>query len=150
MNWALRATWERAPITQEIIDGVQPYLQTLPERQREPEWPEAMPALRFVWVDGHGHIYVVPYVYVNETLTLGIVTSNPIWSELGPVPDPPEFLPVDVYSPEGALLFAGMIESGGQHMLGWSDARGDHVYRMSTDWDTGERFLERLRLIEPF
>lgn len=151
MKWALRSTWTRTPITQEIIDGVQPYIESIPEPQRPtPEWPETMPALRFVWVDGHGHVYVVPYTYVNETLMLSTVTSNPIWADLGPMPPAPELLPVDVYSPDGELLFAGMIESAGQHTLGWQDARGDHVYRRSTDWDTGETFLERLRLIEPF
>jgi hypothetical protein len=151
IEWALRATWTRTPITQEIIDGVQPYLDTMPEAQRPaPEWPQAMPALRSVWVDGHGHVYVVPYTYVNETLMLSTVVSNPLWADLGTMPPAPEVLPVDVYSPDGELLFAGTIEAGGQHIIGWQDARGDHVYRISTDWDTGESFVERFRLIEPF
>ncbi len=151
MRWALRSTWKRHTVTQQIVDGLDPYLQALPEQQRpQVEWPELMPALQFVWVDGHGHLYVVPYEYVNEALMLGTVTGNPRWAELGSPPPAPDLLPVDVYSADGELLFAGMIESGGQHTLGWQAARGDHIYRLSTDWDTGERFLERFRLNEPF
>jgi hypothetical protein len=151
MDWALRATWQRTPITQDVKDQVRPYQQKLPEGAvPEIQWPEEMPALSYVRVDGHGHIYVVPYVHVNEIRMLGLVTGRAPWQDLGPPPEPAEFLPVDVYSPEGELLFAGMMESAGQHWIGWDDALGDHVYRVSRDWETGERFLERLRLVEPF
>lgn len=151
MRWALRATWARTPITQEIIDGVQPYVDSFPPgRGPDPVWPDTMPALRHVWVDGHGHLYVVPYFYFNETLSVSTISDNPMWADLGPMPPAAELLPVDVYSRDGELLFAGMIESAGQHSVGWNDALGDHVYRMSRDWDTGELFLERLRLLEPF
>ena len=148
MQWALRVAWERAPITQEIRDGVQPYLDTLPEREQEMEWPEEMPALSGLSVDGHGHIYVFPYTYFNETLHLGLVDER--WADLGEPPPPPEFLPVDVFSSEGELLFSGNLQSGGIERMYWHAARGDHIYRIATDMESGEMYVERYRLVEPF
>jgi len=101
MAWALRVTWQREPITQQIEDGTAGYFALFPDLVVE--WPETMPALRNVLVDGHGHVYVFPYVYYNEALLMG--ESNPRFKVEGAAPMPmPDRLPVDVYSPAGERL----------------------------------------------
>jgi hypothetical protein len=52
---------------------------------------------------------------------------------------------VDVYSPDGELLFNGLIDLGG-----WSSARGDFVYTTRANELTEETEVVRIRLIEPF
>jgi hypothetical protein len=56
-----------------------------------------------IQVDGHGHIYMFPYVPWTRDL---------------------REIPVDVYSSEGKLLFAGMIDA---HV--WTAARGYQTSR---------------------
>ena len=100
-------------------------------RRRRPEttyndliWRKRLPALSHVAVDGHGHVYVYPYFERGETL---------------------EERPVDVYSADGELLFAGMILD-----RRWRRAQGDFVYAAGADRVTGESLVWRWRLDEPF
>ena len=145
---ALRVTWRREPITEEIKAGTADYFDQLPDV--EIDWPELMPALRNVLGDGHGHLYVFPYVYYNEALLM--VQQNPRFRvEGGAEPMPmPARLPVDVYAADGNRLFSGLIETNGDYIVRWNAARGDHVVRIHMDPESGEQVVERLRLVETF
>ncbi len=55
--------------------------------------------------------------------------------------------PVDVYSAEGELLFAGTIH-GIQYP--WMRAMDEFVYSIKYDAETGETAVVRHRLVEPF
>jgi len=124
--WALRVAYEPAELSEEIIEGA-----VESARTRRPDttradllWPDRLPALSHVAVDGHGHIYVYPHFERGEEL---------------------EDRPVDVYSPDGELLFSGMILD-----RQWRRARGDYVYAAGSDRVTGELLVWRWRLDEPF
>jgi len=125
MRWALRATWERTPITEEeIAAGMQRIRERIPDASRsEIDIPESKPAISYITVDGHGHLYVYPYTDAF---------------------DAPE-VPVDVYSRDGEALFSGWIPA-----VRWSDARGDFVYGREADEQTGEERIIRYRVVEPF
>jgi len=142
-RWALQVPWSRVPLTDADIaaalqrvmaaSDVGPGMSNV--RRSDVQWPESMPALvgsmTHLWerleplqVDGHGHLYVFPFIPDS-------------W-------DRPE-QPVDVYSPDGEHLFSGMIP-----MIRWESARGDYVYGIYRDPDTEEFTAVRYRLIEPF
>jgi len=53
---------------------------------------------------------------------------------------PPESVPVDVYSPDGELLAAGIVPQT------WTYARGDHVYALRGDADLDQTTVVRYRL----
>ena len=97
------------------------------------DWPEFHPAIRGVEVDGHGHIYVYPF---------HLDRHRPMAEGEEP-PDVPRM--VDVYSPDGVLLYNGLIDLGA-----WTSARGDFVYVTRTNPVTEESEVARLRLVEPF
>jgi len=127
-RWALRVTWPRVPITDAEIDGWMKLVrERMPDASRdEVEWPTHRPALARVGslrVDGHGNLFVFP-------------TMPPAWPE--------GTRPVDVYSPEGALLFAGTMPR-----VNWRAALGDYIYALETDPDTEEDILVRYRLQVP-
>ena len=126
-RWALRVAWDRMPLTEEdkqaaVLGHTTPpaELNTL-----DIEWPAHHAALArdSLHVDGHGHLYVFPFVRDEEA----------------------EIRPVDVYDAAGERLFSGLI---GVH--GWSDASGDFVYRFDADPASGEQIVVRHRLVEPF
>lgn len=136
--WSLRVAWPREPITSEHIN-------TVKERWANSEgmlaqvdlsgvdWPELHPAIRGLEVDGHGHIYVFPF----------LLERHRPFAEGEDPPDIPRM--VDVYGPDGELLFNGLIDFGG-----WTSARGDFVYTTRTNEMTEETEVVRVRLIEPF
>lgn len=49
---------------------------------------------------------------------------------------------VDVYSPEGLSLFAGMSE-----INRWDAAFDNYIFRLEDDSDTGERIVVRYRIL---
>ena len=57
----------------------------------------------------------------------------------------PDVGPVEVYSPDGERLFAGMMSD-----QRWSAASGDFIYSLRRNELTEEQELVRYRLIEPF
>jgi hypothetical protein len=116
------------PITEEeIVAALERARERIPDASRsEVDWPEARPALLGVMVDGHGHLYVLPY------------------PESAADAEDDETA-VDVYDAEGGHLFSGMMPD-----IRWSDARGDLVYGREADEDTGEERIVRYRLIEPW
>jgi hypothetical protein len=108
-RWALRVAWARQPVT----DG-QKELLLEGFRERVPdldpslaEWPDKLPALSGLAVDGEGRLYVFPYVFPYGKTTSGY--------------------PVDVYSADGSHLLSGTIEKAG-----WMAAHNEFIY--STKW----------------
>lgn len=131
-RWAIRVAWPRLPVIEdEIQTALDSLRERLPDVQRsEVSWPGFHPALAdrprgaSVRADGHGHVYVLPFVRrVDE--------GSP--------------RPVDVYGADGAPLFSGLIDD-----LPWIKARGDFVYALTTNAITEEREMTRYRLVEPF
>ncbi len=125
--WALRVASEAAPYPQDAIDrqiaSMQEQFPTVHAGMFN--WPERLPVLASVRVDGHDHLYVFPYVrssYVEEN----------------------GHRPVDVYSNDGTLLFSGSVRTT------WDAADGDFVYLYEEREDTGEWAVVRYRLDEPF
>ena len=135
-RWALRVAWSRVPLNDDHkaaavlerpeggdVINVDDYV----------EWPELNPALandsrlgghRPLGLDGRANVYVFPWVEKEET--------RDAW-------------PVDVYSPEGERLFAGMISI--DH---WIAALGEFIYRFEEHPETGEQQVVRYRLVDPF
>jgi len=98
-------------------------------------------ALADIKVDGHGHVYVFPYV------------------PKGTPPGDPR--PVDVYSAQGERLFVGTISgrnfttasatyNGPMYEVAWQAADADAVYGLAENTATGDYEVVRLRLVEPF
>lgn len=146
-RWGLRVPWPRSPLTDERIDrglarvmGLDDEDDDIPSTIRNVErsranWPEYLPALvgsfsgrgprtEPLRVDGHGHLYVFPYIPDD-------------WDRSDQ--------PVDVYSNDGDRLFSGLIP-----IVPWGAARGDFIYGVSTDPETEEYRVVRYRLVEPF
>lgn len=131
VRWALRTTWLRLPLTDEDKSrAVLRYPSGIDPDDLDVAWPPANPALAnggrgasALHVDGHGHLYVFPFIRDPEAI----------------------LRPVDVYAADGEHLFAGLIEA-----TGWLDARGDLIYRLQTLPESEERVLTVHRLVEPF
>lgn len=125
-RWALRVA-RPAPLFAQrhkdaVLDPLRDRFENIDAMQLD--WPAHMHTLGGLAVDGHGHLYVFPYVF----------------RDMGP--DEP---PVEVYSPDGERLFAGTMSEGS-----WGAARGDFVYSVRTNPETEETELVRYRLVEPF
>ena len=138
VRWALRTTWPLLPVPQRLIDEAM-------EGPRTPnldpsifDWPENIPALSAVRVDGHGHVWVFPYA----PLALA--------PESGATPSPTGDVPVDVYTRDGDRLFSGLIGSDSSAWVGWHAAHGDFVFTMRRRPDNEEMAVVRYRLVEPF
>jgi hypothetical protein len=125
--WALRTSWERQAIPEELFTSkVDQLKQRLPSLTRS-DWddPGDYPALEAIRVDGHGHLYVFPYV------------RSPSGDEVAE-------RPVDVYTLDGEPLFSGTISGF------WGAAHGDYVYTLRLNGETEEQEVVRYRLVEPF
>ena len=125
-HWALRVAWERMPLTDEDKRAaVLRSVSNVDVNALDIEWPSHHVALArdSLHVDGHGHLYVFPFVRDEEAT----------------------IRPVDVYDAHGERLFSGLIG-----VPGWSDAAGDFIYRLEEDTATEERIVVRYRLVEPF
>jgi hypothetical protein len=147
-RWALVVAWPRTRLTDERIDQALAHVMGKDDEgddipssltgvsRSDVDWPESLPALmgtsighyetrpQPIRVDGHGHLYVFPFIPEN-------------WDRSDQ--------PVDVYSAEGEHLFSGMMP-----VVRWDSARGDHVYGVRIDPDTEEYTAVRYRLVEPF
>jgi len=120
--WKLEVPWEADPVTSADIDRAMDDIVGF--SRRDFQWPERFPAITFIAVDGHGHLYVSPRIDVSEN---------------------PARRPVDVFSPEGVHLFSGMMPR-----MVWDTSLGDFVYVAGLEPGTNERIVRRYRLIEPF
>lgn len=125
MIWALRVALSRRPFPESTKDmQLRITARDAPEIKKEDlDWPELDEAISStIRTDGHGRLYVLPRLAAPEE-------------------DDSEGIPIDVYSPDGELLAAGM--SNGL----WDSARGDHVYTLRPDAASGEYLVKRYRLV---
>ncbi len=136
VRWALRTNWPTPLVPQEVFDS-----RTERIRERQPDydpsresWPERMPAVSRIAVDGRGKLYVFPYVFVPRDPMTG-----------APLIELPQEFPVDVYSRAGEEIFSGMMQ-----FPGWHAAQDEYVYRLETDPQTEEQIVVRYQLVEPF
>ena len=134
-RWALQVAWPRAEITDEEVDSAFAEL-----RERQPEatreqvysWGH-QPAVVGIAADGHDNLWVFPWV------------RDPLERDERPV---------DVYSKDGELLFAGTIPVRrrisivGEYTedLRWLDALDDFVYTFGVDPQTEEHLVVRYRI----
>lgn len=143
MRWAMQVEYERPPISQQEIDlHMELHARRFPDRTAaQVDWPEREYALADIKVDGHGHIYVFPYV------------------AKGTPPD--QSRPVDVYTSAGERLFTGWLEgrmfeaasatyNGTMYEVAWQVARDDSVWGVARTPDSGDWEVVRYRLEEPF
>ena len=137
-RWALRVAAPVPTLTREEIDDVMAVVRDVYEDATESEvsFPDRQPALSRMLVDGHGHLYVFPYVWEGTGMAWGGVRTGPSASMS---------VPVDVYSADGGRLFSGTMTSGK-----WVHADGDHVWEIGTDPATREYVVRKVRLVEPF
>jgi hypothetical protein len=126
MRWALRVAGGAPPLTEEVVETAADRLREhFPDLQTgEIPRPDALAAVNDIAIDGHGHVYMFPY--------LGNMEGR-------------EDAAVDVYSAQGERLFSGLID-----IDGWLAAHGDEVYRIEQDEQSGARQLVRYHLVEPF
>ena len=136
-RWALRVAAPTQAIDETIRGQIVDVL-----RKRVPdlsplgaEWPEYLPAAdrAALNLDGHGRLYVFPFHW--QSLGLGA----PDLAEPGA-----DSVPVDVYSPGGKRLFAGLVKR-----WTWKAARGDFLYGFRPD-EVGEHEIVRYRVVEEF
>jgi hypothetical protein len=143
VRWALRAPLPRLPLDDGEVDWLMAYHNIrFPQAQRtQIEWPERQFALGDIKVDGHGRLYVFPYVARDSDL---------------------DDRPVDVYSPDGEQLFSGVMSgpmanmswqtppaNGPMLARAWQSAAGDFIYGIIVDPDTEEWQVVRHRLSWP-
>ena len=134
-RWALRTTWPTPEVPEQIFENALTALrERQPEYERPDNWPTHMPAIGNIAVDGHGNLYVFPYVFVSRDPYTGAAAA-----------DAPDEFAVDVYSPDGELLSAALIDT-----MGWSAAFGDHVYSRGLDPETDDEIIRRYRLVAPW
>jgi hypothetical protein len=123
--WDLEVEWPRRHVDEQDRENA---MANLPGRfadasASEVNWPKLHPAISHVAVDGSGNLHVF------------LVSSEP-WLE--------SRVPVDVYSPDGTRIVAGVSDD---HE--WTVARGNHVYALDEDANTGEQIIVRYRLVMP-
>ena len=133
-RWALRTTYPTPEIPEEIFENALEMLrERQPDYQRPDNWPERMPAIGNMVVDADGNLYVFHYVFAPR---------GPMGERIA---EPPDEFTVDVYSPDGELLSAAVIDT-----MGWTAAQGDYVYTLGRDPETEEEVLRRYRLMRPW
>ncbi len=129
--WALRTAWPRPPFPEAAKEAlISVFAQQMPDQELNADdfdWPEHTAALSAVQVDGHGRIYVFPAIPSAEDEDED---------------DETRLMAVDVYSPAGERLMAGLISSP------WNYARGDYVYTMLPTPDDEVKIV-RYRLVWP-
>ncbi len=124
-KWALRVAMSAPEVTSEVIQGaMEGVREWIPDaRPAEVPWPERLAMVEDLRVDGLGNLYVFPVVW--------------------PSPEGDE-VPVDVYLPDGALLFSGWMPN-----RDWIAAHGDFLYGFGES-EAGNAMVVRYRLVEPF
>lgn len=130
-RWALRVAMPRPPLFRRDIERtLESVRRRFPEAtERSIDWPPASYALDRIWIDGHGHLYVLLYA-----------PAEPAAQERE----------VDVYSRDGNRLFAGRMTLPAGAWTRMSASSGDFMFYMGPDEETGEWTVSRYRLIEPF
>jgi hypothetical protein len=139
--WALRVAWPRPPFLESSKERrVRMFAEDDPDLSADDfEWPAFSNAISStLLVDGQGRLYVFPYTRGLE--------ANDAEQEEGAEQDEdaderPKGRPVDVYSPGGDLIVAGLASGT------WRYARGEYVYRLGRAPDSDESVVYRYRLV---
>lgn len=105
-----------------VIDGSYAF-ERLGVQPSDINWPEYEPVIERLEADDHGNLYVFPWAHPMSRS---------------------ERRAVDVYSPDGERIFAGLIRD-----VDWEAALGDYVYAVDEDPATGEERVVRFRLTLP-
>lgn len=128
--WALRVPWPRQPVTDEMIGRSMERSRRAGRAMgenvrgdRDLEFPDHLPAVARLAMDGRGRLFVFPYV---ENL------------------DETNEYPVDVYDVDGRLLLNGTLP-----FQGWDASFDDEVFRFVNDAGTGTGRITRYRLTLP-
>ena len=121
--WHLRVDVDPPTWTEADTDSVLASYRT-PITRSDYTWPEFLPTLRALKVDGHGHLYVYRYLRRGS--------------------DPAQRL-IDVFDRDGRHLFSGTSDP-----VPWQAARGDLVYAVAEHEASGGRIVVAYRLVEPF
>jgi len=127
VDWALRTAWQRQPYNdynrQRMVESLAEFLMPEDEEVKASEfdWSVPYPAIQYLRSDAAGRLYVFPAVQaVSE--------------------ERPDEYPVDVYSPDGEFIAAGVVP------MVWIYAQGEHVYGVRPD-DNDEMVAVRYRLV---
>lgn len=96
----------------------------VPTKRSDYIWPEFLPPLQALKIDGHGHLYVYRYMRRDPDMTRRLV---------------------DVFDRDGQHLFSGTLD-----VILWRAARGDFVYGIVEDEASGGNVVAAYRIIEPF
>lgn len=119
--WQISGGIPAAPLPADYVESM---VAELGPQARDTEWPELLPVVRTLEVDGHGHLYVFRYDLRTEGVNRYVV---------------------DVYDSRGRHLYSGRIPR-----VLWSATQGEHVYALETDQETDETVIVRYVLSEPF
>jgi hypothetical protein len=119
-QWALRVAWLRPPYEESFKEMTRRQAERYEIDPETLEYPELSTAVRTASVDGHGRLFVYPNV--------------------GDQPEEDPYVPVDVYSPDGELIAAGLGRAA------WVAALGNHVYGWRHDEDSDNWYVVRSRL----
>ena len=133
-RWSLRVAAARAPLSIEVQNrAVELARSRVPDLEATgAEWPELLPAVEGLAVDGHGRLYVFPFDWASES-----------YGSAGRMDPDAESRPVDVYSHAGERLFTGSMP-----IWRWMAARGDYVYGVGRD-AADEETIVRMRVVFP-
>jgi hypothetical protein len=125
VDWALRVAWRRLRFSdymkQSMVESLAEIFQTEDEIGPDDlDWEILYPAITTVLTDDAGRLYVFPGIPAEKE---GL----------------PESRPVDVFSPRGEFLAAGIVPAT------WRYARGEYVYGTRPD-ENEENVVVRYRL----
>lgn len=153
--WALRVAWPRPRLLESSKERrVRLLARDEPDISADEfDWPEFSAAISTrLLADGQGRLYVFPILRGLEGVgdepedsgdAAGTENEQAADSEQAAdgEQEGPRGVAVDIYSPEGELLVAGLAEGT------WRSARGEYVYTISRDPDTEEMIVYRYRLV---
>lgn len=133
-SWSLRVAAACVPLSTEVQDrAVELARSRVPDLEATgAEWPELLPAIDGLAVDGHDRLYVFPFDWASER-----------YGSAGRMNPDADRRPVDVYSRAGERLFTGSMP-----IWRWMAARGDYVYGVGRD-AADEETIVRMRVVFP-
>jgi len=148
-TWALRVAWPRPPYLESSKQRrVEMFASEAPDLSVDDfDWPQFSNAISStLLVDGEGRLYVFPYTRGLEESANddGEQTEDEAAEDEATTEsedEGPHGRPVDIYSPGGELIVAGLAEGA------WQYARGDYVYALGRNAETDETVVYRYRLV---
>ena len=148
--WALRVAWPRPRMLESAKERqVRAFARDDPDIAVDDfDWPEYTSAISSsLLADGDGRLYVFPFTRGLEDGEAEEDPANQSDGDEAEQDEPstedegPRGRAVDIYSPDGELLVAGLAEGR------WRSARGEYVYNLSLDPESEELVVYRYRLV---